>query len=197
MRRGGRPDWLGAMTLSVALVRLLLAVTKGEAWGWGSSGVVGFASCCGGGVLDLGPRRAAGARAARRPAHLRPARDGVDQRRDDARRLLADGVLRVDAGVRAGAFRRSAAGYGFGASAVEAGLFFIPSSLAMIVCGPLAGALGSRHGHALALRIGLGASSSALALLAFAHDGPLARAGLDGRCSASASPLRWPRAGRS
>jgi MFS family permease len=40
----------------------------------------------------------------------------------------------------------------------------------MIVCGPLAGSLGTRHGHAPALRIGLATSSSALLLLAFAHD---------------------------
>jgi MFS family permease len=63
-----------------------------------------------------------------------------------------------------------AAGFGFGASQVEAGLFFIPSSLAMIVCGTVAGALGTRYGHAWALKIGLGASSLALVLLAFLHD---------------------------
>ncbi len=41
-RRGGRPDFLGAGVLSVALVALLLAVTKGEQWGWESARVVGL-----------------------------------------------------------------------------------------------------------------------------------------------------------
>ena len=36
VRRGGRPDFLGAFVLSSALVSLLLAITKGEAWGWTS-----------------------------------------------------------------------------------------------------------------------------------------------------------------
>jgi MFS family permease len=62
------------------------------------------------------------------------------------------------------------AGYGFAASPEDAGRFFIPCSLAMIVCGPFAGSLGSRLGHALILRIGLATSSFALLLLAFAHD---------------------------
>jgi MFS family permease len=61
-------------------------------------------------------------------------------------------------------------GFGFGASAVEAGLFFIPCSLAMILCGPLAGSLGTRFGHEPVLRIGLATASLALLLLAFAHD---------------------------
>ena len=36
VRRGGRPDFLGAGVFSGALVALLLAITKGEAWGWSS-----------------------------------------------------------------------------------------------------------------------------------------------------------------
>jgi MFS family permease len=42
----------------------------------------------------------------------------------------------------------------------------------MIVCGPAAGWLGTRYGHAIALRIGLAAGASALSLLAFAHEDP-------------------------
>ena len=59
--------------------------------------------------------------------------------------------------------------YGFGASVREAGLYFLPSAIAMIVCGPAAGWLGTRLGHAVALRIGLAASAVAFGLLAFAH----------------------------
>ena len=59
--------------------------------------------------------------------------------------------------------------YGFGASVREAGLYFLPSAIAMIVCGPAAGWLGTRLGHAVPLRIGLAASAVAFGLLAFAH----------------------------
>jgi MFS family permease len=42
----------------------------------------------------------------------------------------------------------------------------------MIVCGPIAGWLGTRYGHAVALQIGLFASGLAFLLLAFAHEEP-------------------------
>jgi hypothetical protein len=38
----------------------------------------------------------------------------------------------------------TANGYGFGASATAAGLYLLPSSIAMLVAGPLAGAVGRR-----------------------------------------------------
>ena len=142
-------------------------MTKGEAWGWGSWGVVGLGSAsavfCA--VWVRVERRA-----------LEPL---VDLRTFAQRGMASTNAATLLVGFSLTAFFvlmpafvqvPSGAGFGFGASPVEAGLFFIPSSLAMIVCGPLAGALGTRYGHALALRIGLGASSVALMLLAFAHE---------------------------
>ena len=65
-----------------------------------------------------------------------------------------------------------AGGYGFGASPSEAGLLLLPFSAAMILAGPLGGALGTRHGRAVPLRIGLALGAVALALLAGLHDEP-------------------------
>ena len=48
----------------------------------------------------------------------------------------------------------------------------MPSSLAMIFAGPLAGSLASRVGAAVPLRIGLVAAGSGLALFAVMHDQP-------------------------
>jgi MFS family permease len=62
--------------------------------------------------------------------------------------------------------------YGFGATPVEVGLFFLPSSVAMMVAGPLAGALGTKLGNVLPLRIGIGFLVLALVLLATVHDQP-------------------------
>ena len=64
--------------------------------------------------------------------------------------------------------------YGYDASLTQAGLFFLPSAVAMVVCGPVAGWLGTRLGHAVTLRIGLASSAAAFLLLAFAHDDPAA-----------------------
>jgi len=62
--------------------------------------------------------------------------------------------------------------YGFGASPVEVGLFFVPSSVAMMITGPIAGALGTRIGNERTLRIGLGFLVLALVLLATLHHAP-------------------------
>jgi MFS family permease len=62
--------------------------------------------------------------------------------------------------------------YGFGASPVEVGLFFVPSSVAMMIAGPLAGALGMRIGNERTLRIGISFLVLALVLLATVHHAP-------------------------
>ena len=62
--------------------------------------------------------------------------------------------------------------YGFGASPVEVGLFFIPSSVAMIIAGPLGGSLGTRVGPAVVLRIGIVLLGVGAGLLALVHDEP-------------------------
>ena len=62
--------------------------------------------------------------------------------------------------------------YGFGASPVEVGLFFLPSSVAMMFAGPLAGALGNGFGNVLPLRVGIGFLVLSLVLLATVHDEP-------------------------
>jgi MFS family permease len=63
-------------------------------------------------------------------------------------------------------------GFGFGASLLETGLYFLPSSLAMMVLGPFAGALGDRLGAVVPLRIGLGSAATGLVLFALVHSEP-------------------------
>ena len=60
-------------------------------------------------------------------------------------------------------------GYGFGASPTEAGLMLLPFSVAMVVGGPLGVALGTRHGCAVPLRIGVALGAASPALFAGLH----------------------------
>jgi MFS family permease len=60
--------------------------------------------------------------------------------------------------------------FGFGASPVAVGLFFVPSSIAMVIAGPVAGSLGQRFGPELPLRVGIALIALALGLFAVAHD---------------------------
>ena len=63
-----------------------------------------------------------------------------------------------------------AAGFGFGATVTEAGLFMLPSAAVMLVAGPIAGSLASRFGSRLPLLIGTLLRAAAFGLLAVAHD---------------------------
>ena len=183
VRRGGRPDFLGAGVFSGALVALLLAITKGEAWGWFSLPILALfaASRC---LRGLDPDRA-------------PRAEPLVDLRTLAKPAMA---LTNSATVLVGfsltaffvlmpAFVQVPT-YGYDASLTEAGLFFLPSAVAMVVCGPVAGWLGTRLGHAVTLRIGLASSAAAFLLLAFAHDDPAAR-WCGWACWASASRSPW------
>ena len=61
-------------------------------------------------------------------------------------------------------------GYGFGATATEAGLYLLPSSIAMLFAGPLAGTLGRRVGSKWPLAGGMLVVSLAALMFAAAHD---------------------------
>ena len=63
----------------------------------------------------------------------------------------------------------SAAGYGFGASVTEAGLFMVPSTIVMLFAGPLSGWMGGRYGSRIPLLLGTIISATAFGWLALEH----------------------------
>jgi EmrB/QacA subfamily drug resistance transporter len=160
-------DWVGAVLLSAGLVALLLGISKANAWGWGSAAVLG---CLLGGVAAL---------AVFVRFELGRTDPLVDIRVLGERPVLAVNVAAFLTGVAMfGSFllipqftqTPEAAGYGFGMSAVEAGLVMLPSSVAMLFAGPLAGALGNRIGFRAVLAIGSGFTIASFLLLAVAHE---------------------------
>jgi MFS family permease len=168
VRTPARPDYLGAAMLSAGLAAGLLALSEGPAWGWASNGVLTLAA---GSLLLLAAWTAIERRVADPLVHLatlvRPGMAGTNA----VTVLVGFGVtalfVLVPGFVQA---RPEAAGYGFGASPAEAGLIVLPFSAAMILAGPAGGALGTRYGRVVPLRIGLALAAGALALLALAHD---------------------------
>jgi MFS family permease len=62
------------------------------------------------------------------------------------------------------------AGFGFGATVTEAGLYLLPSAAVMLVAGPLAGWLGNRLGSRTPLLIGIALIAVAFVQLAVVHD---------------------------
>ena len=164
MKTPARPDYLGAAALSVGFGALLVALSEGEAWGWTSPGVLAL---LGGSALVLWAWVA---------IERRVAEPLVDLQTLLRRGMAATNLATLLLGFSLTAFfvlvpgfvqtPPEAGGYGFGASPSEAGLLLLPFSAAMILAGPIGGALGTRHGRAVPLRIGLALGAVALALLA-------------------------------
>jgi EmrB/QacA subfamily drug resistance transporter len=160
-------DWGGAGLLSIGLVALLVAISEGNGWGWRTAEVLGlFATSAV--VLSLWvlwERRV--------PQPL------VDMEMMRDRAVLATNLTGLLVGFGMfGSFilipqlvqTSPQAGFGFGASVSEAGLFMLPSAGVMLVAGPLAGWLGTRFGSKLPLLLGTATAVISFAFLAVAHD---------------------------
>jgi EmrB/QacA subfamily drug resistance transporter len=172
-----RVDFLGALLLSVGLICLLVALTEGESWGWTSARVGGlFAGAALFLALWVG-------------AELRVPEPMVDMRVFVQRQVLFTNICALITGFAMfGTFvlipnfvetpRGLAAGtarlvdYGFGASATKAGLYLLPSSVALLFAGPAAGLIGRRTGSKWPLAAGMLLSGISAGMLALWHDEP-------------------------
>jgi EmrB/QacA subfamily drug resistance transporter len=162
----GRVNWAGAALLSGWLVCLLVAISEGPTWGWGSARTVSLFVAA---VILL---------VAWIYNEQHAAEPLVDM---DMMRVR--GVWTVNAAaflVGAGMYSSfilipdftetsPSAGYGFGASVTQAGLFLAPATVMMLLISPLAGRLGSRMGSRVPLILGSGATCVAFAFLGLAH----------------------------
>jgi MFS family permease len=172
-----KPDYVGGLALSLALGSLLLAISQGTHWGWTSTRTMGLfvASAVLFYVWAVIEKRV--------PEPM------VDLRTFARREMAATNLTTLVMGfsmfstfILLPNFVQVPLGlppdvadqldYGFGATPVEVGLFFVPSSVAMMIAGPLAGALGTRVGNVVPLRVGIGFLVLSLVLLASVHDEP-------------------------
>jgi EmrB/QacA subfamily drug resistance transporter len=159
-------DWAGAGLLAGALTALLLAVSKGNTWGWGSARVVGL-------LVASAVLTAVWIRFEAR--HPEPLVNMRMMRRRAVWTTNATGAL-VGFGMF-GSFilvpqfvqAPAAAGYGFHATVTEAGLFLLPSTAVMLVAGPFSGILGTKVGSRVPLLMGTLIASASFLFLAIAH----------------------------
>jgi MFS family permease len=136
--QGGRPDVPGAVLLAGGLVTLLLGITEGQSWGWTSARILGLftASAVLFAIWVVVERRTA-----------EPLVDiGLLTHRGTIGASVASMLLGF---AMFGGFSLApqfvqapaTAGYGFGASVLEAGLFLLPASLLMMVVSLASGGL--------------------------------------------------------
>ncbi|MFG3194211.1 MFS transporter [Streptomyces omiyaensis] len=147
----GRFDVPGALGLGAGLIALLLAVSKGATWGWGSATTLGlFAAAAvvllGWGFWELRTRDPlVDLRVTARPVvlltNLASVLVGFSMY---AQSLVVPQLLQIP----------EATGYGLGQSMMAMGLWMAPAGLAMMVLAPLGAKLSAARGPKVTLSVG-------------------------------------------
>lgn len=166
MKTPTRIDWTGAAGLAAALGCLLLAISRGNSWGWGSGEVIGLLVASS--VIFTGWTRFEMRQAAPLVSIPLLRLRGV-WTTNLAGLLIGFGMFGSFILIPQFVQAPAGAGYGFDASVTEAGLFLLPSAAIMLFAGPLAGALGNRFGSKVPLLAGALLCSSSFVLLTVAH----------------------------
>jgi EmrB/QacA subfamily drug resistance transporter len=161
-----RIDWAGAGLLSGGLVCLLLAVSEGNNWGWGSGRIVGLFAAA---VLVLGVWVGYERRVSEPLVDVALLRVRGVWTTNLVALLIGFGMFGSFILIPQFVQAPAGAGYGFAANVTEAGLFLVPSAGIMLVAGPIAGWLGGRFGSKLPLLIGALVATTSFSFLAAAH----------------------------
>ena len=165
-RTRGRVDVGGALLLAVTLGAPLIAISQTPRWGWGGTRTLA--------LIALGV-----AFGALFVVYERGRTDALLDFETILHRPVAltnlvtmlTGFSMFGAAVIFTQFFQEPAstGYGFGASATQAGLYLVPGYLTIMAASPLAARLSSRAGPKVTLVVGCGAAFVALVLMAAAH----------------------------
>jgi MFS family permease len=166
VRVPGRVDVRGAAVLSISLVLLLVAVSEGRSWGWGSPRTLGSAVA---GLVVLALWVLLQQRTEDPLVDVKTLASPAVLLTNTATLLVGFGMFGAYVLIPQLVEAPTSTGYGLGASATHAGLLMLPGSLAMLVFGPLSGALGSRYGHRVSLGVGGLLASLGLGMLAAFH----------------------------
>ncbi len=166
VRAPGNVNWTGAVLLSLWLIFLLLAISEAPTWGWLSARTLALLAAAA--LVALAWIR----------AETRSSSPLVDLKMMQLRGvwttnlagfLLGFGMYSSFVLIPQFVETPASNGYGFGSSVTQAGLFLIPSTLAMMVASPLGGRLSGRFGSKVPLVLGSTITLAAFVVLALAH----------------------------
>ena len=150
-RPGGRFDLVGAIGLSIGLVCLLLAISKGGTWGWGSGGILGLFATAAFVLVAWGfyelriPHPMVDLRTTARPQVLFTNLAGmVFGFSLFAIQLIVPQIIQLP----------KATGFGLGGSLLQAGLVMAPQGLAIMASAPLSAKISRAMGPKITLMIG-------------------------------------------
>ncbi|MGW5624802.1 MFS transporter [Streptomyces olivaceus] len=151
VRTGGRFDVLGGLGMAAGLVCLLLAISKGADWGWGSGTTLGLFAAAVVVLLVWGWWE------------LRIPQPLVDLRTTARRQVLFTNLASIAVGFSMFAMSLvlpqllqlpEATGYGLGRSLLTAGLVMAPSGLVMMAFAPVSAKVSKTRGPKVTLMIG-------------------------------------------
>ncbi len=163
-------DLIGAVLLTLGLTALLLAISRGQYWGWASPLTLGF------GLLAVATLVLWMLWERRHPAPL------IDVRTAMRAPILPINIASFFAtfGMYANhllttqeALAPTSTGYGLDVATAAAGLFLLPSALTMIALAPLAARVITRFGGQRALLLGSAMMAFAFLLRVLFHGGAL------------------------
>jgi EmrB/QacA subfamily drug resistance transporter len=166
LRAPGSVDVAGATLLSLWLICLLLSISEAPTWGWLSARTLGL----------LGAAAVLAAVWVR--AESRSSSPLVDMKMMTLRGvwttnlagfLLGFGMYSAFVLIPQFVQTPASSGYGFGSSVTQSGVFLIPSTIAMMFAGPLAGRLSLAFGSKLPLVLGSAITMLSFLVLAVAH----------------------------
>ncbi|GHH57944.1 EmrB/QacA subfamily drug resistance transporter [Streptomyces umbrinus] len=151
VRTGGRFDLVGSLGLSAALVSLLLAISKGADWGWGSGTTLGLFAVAAVALVAWGFYE------------LRTSQPLVDLRTTARRQVLFTNLASIAFGFSMFAMSLvlpqllqlpEQTGYGLGKSMMTVGLVLAPQGLVMMAMAPVSAAITKTKGPKITLMTG-------------------------------------------
>jgi len=166
VRTKGRVSLAAAGLLSGWLVALLLGVSEGPVWGWGSARVVGLIVLS---AILIAIWIRVESRSVQPLIDMKMMRVPAVWTNNLVAFLFGVGMYSIFAFLPEFLQTPKSAGYGFGASIVRSGFFLLPQTAMMFIFGLLTGRIANRIGSKLAVIIGSIVSCAGYTMLAFAH----------------------------
>jgi EmrB/QacA subfamily drug resistance transporter len=167
VRTEGGVSWFAGVLLSVWLVALLVAVSEAPTWGWGSTKTLVLFTVA---VVALGAWVRVETRVRAPLIDMKMMRAPAVWINNLVAFLFGVGMYSAIAFLPEFLQTPRSAGYGFGASITQSGLFLIPMTATMFVGGLYTGRIAAGIGSKTAVVLGSIASCVSYLILAFAHD---------------------------
>lgn len=169
VKTSGKVDVRGAVLLSAWLITVLIGVTQGPVWGWGSAGVIGLFAAT---LVFFAIWVRVELRARQPLVDMRMMRIPTVWWTNVAALLFGVGMYASIVVLPPFVETPTRVGYGFGASATMAGVYLVPSAAGTLVAGLYNGRITAAIGAKGALVLSGVASSLPFGMLAIAHGSP-------------------------